>query len=76
MTSLISLLNFIDGYSFIDRANFSAEDFSFEKRNWLLTQAGIVTDFFIDMDFIPNLKNTSELIINVSNEIVMQLNLL
>lgn len=66
MGALTTLLNYIEGNAFLDPENFSAKNFSLERRTWLLTQAGITSDFLIDMDFIPNLQNTSELIINVS----------
>lgn len=69
MTSLLTLLSFIEGESIFDPSNFTADSFNFERRAWLMTQAGVTSDFFIDLDFIPNLQNTSELIINVSQEI-------
>lgn len=65
MTSLTTLLTFIDGDSLFNRSNFKAVEFSLERRTRLMTNAGVVSDFLIDLDFIPNLKNTSELIINV-----------
>lgn len=79
MTSLTTLLNFIGGNKF-DRQNFSASDFILERKIALLTHAGITSDYFIDMDFIPNLKNTSQLIINVSslpsNRLVNMINII
>lgn len=65
MASLTALLSYIEGNSVFGQTKFEAAGFSLERRTWLLTNAGIVSDFFIDLDFIPNLKNTSELIINV-----------
>lgn len=66
MISLLTLINYIEGNSFIDSSKWT-NNFSLERRTKLFTNAGIISDFLLDLDFIPNLKNTSELIINVSS---------
>lgn len=66
MTSLMTLLNYTEGFYFIDSSDFQSEEYKFERRAKLFTTAGIISDFFLDLEFIPNLQNTSDLIINVS----------
>lgn len=66
MISLLTLINYIEGNAIIDPSKWT-NDFSLERRTKLFTNAGIISDFLLDLDFIPNLKNTSELIINVSS---------
>lgn len=73
MTSLTTLLNYVEGNSFYDPSTFDADNFSFERRIRLFTNAGITSDSLMDMDFIPNLKNTSQLIINVSFRVAFKL---